>query len=611
MESKMERLYDLRDKANILTTKPGVYLMKNKHGEIIYIGKAKNLKNRVSSYFRNLASHNEKVRSMVSNVENFDFIVTDSEFEALVLECSLIKQYSPKYNILLKDDKGYHYISISKEDYPRITAVKRQPDEGEYIGPFMSSFSVRQAVDEVNRAFLLPTCSHSFKKGGQKRPCLNYYINKCCGACMGKISKKEYQDNVKQAIDYLKNGSEDSIDRMTVQMEKAAADMDFERAIKLRDRIEAIKKVAQEQKIYLEEDKDLDVIAAAKSDDNLSVAILKFRNGHMIDKDEYFFSGVLDTLTVREDFIARYYNAVDTPPKLVLIDKIDSDVSILTEYLSKLAGEKIILRMPKRGEGKRLVEMALSNAVEQLAFRIRKNGREIAALEELAHILGLKNPPNYIEAYDISNLGDRGIVGGMTVFENGLPNKKNYRKFAIKDVVSQDDYASMREMLWRRFSRYKNEKETSQGFGRLPDLILIDGSTGHLSVAKEVLDELKISVPCFGMVKDKRHRTRAVAADGGELSITSFNAAFSLLTRIQDETHRYTIAYQKNVRKKSMLELELTRINGIGEKKARAILRRFKSKAELKNASAEELAATAKVSQEKAREIIDFILFSE
>ena len=255
-----------------------------------------------------------------------------------------------------------------------------------------------------------------------------------------------------------------------------------------------------------------------------------------------------------------------------------------------------------------MVEMALSNAVEQLAFRIRKNGREIAALEELAHILGLKNPPNYIEAYDISNLGDRGIVGGMTVFENGLPSKKNYRKFAIKDVVSQDDYASMREMLWRRFSRYKNEKETSQGFGRLPDLILIDGGTGHLSVAKEVLDELKISVPCFGMVKDKRHRTRAVAADGGELSITSFNAAFSLLTRIQDETHRYTIAYQKNVRKKSMLELELTRINGIGEKKARAILKRFKSRTELKNASVEELAVMAKVSQDKAREIIDFIV---
>lgn len=603
----MERLDFLRDKARRLTTKPGVYLMKNHENEIIYVGKAKNLKNRVSSYFRNLASHNEKVKRMVSHVVDFDFIVTDSEFEALVLECSLIKQYAPKYNILLKDDKGYHYISISNEDYPRITAVKQQPKEGEYLGPFMSSFSVRQAVDEANRVFCLPTCTHSFQKGTQKRPCLNYYIHQCAGACMGKIAKEEHQEAVKQAVAYLKNGSADSISEMTKQMEDASAQMDFERAMRLRDRIAAIQKVAEGQKIYLEEEKDLDIIAAAQMNHDWSVAVLKFRNGHMVDKDDYFFSGVLDPITMREEFIARYYTGTELPPKVVLVDRMDSEPSVLTEYLSRLAGCRVTLRVPQRGEGKRLVEMAISNAVEQLAYRVRKNGREIAALEELTQILGLSQPPNYIEAYDISNLGDRGIVGGMVVFENGLPSRKNYRKFAMKEVELQDDYASMREMLSRRFSRYHLEKESQEGFGRLPSLILLDGGLGHLSVAKEVLFEQNISVPCFGMVKDRRHRTRAIAADGGELSVSSFHAAFALLTRIQDEVHRYTISYQKTVRKKSMLELELTRIPGIGDKKATAILRHFKSRIELKNASAEELSKVAKVPISKAKEILDFI----
>ncbi len=603
----MERLEQLRNQARQLTAKPGVYLMKNQKGEVIYVGKAKNLKNRVSSYFRNLASHNEKVLSMVSHVATFDFIVTDSEFEALVLECSLIKQYAPKYNILLKDDKGYHYISISQEDYPRITAVKQQPKTGEYLGPFMSSLSVRQAVDEANRVFRLPTCSRSFQKN-TKRPCLNYYIQKCSGACMGKLSKKEYRETVDQAVAYLKNGSEDSIREMTAQMEEASAQMDFERAIQLRDRMAAIQKVAQGQKIYLEEEKNLDVIAAAQIDHDWVVAILKFRNGHMVDKDDYFFSGVLNPLTVRDDFIARYYTAVNLPPKVVLLDHMESDISVLADYLSQLSGFRVTLRVPQRGEGKRLVDMAMSNAVEQLACRVQKNGREIVALKELTQMLGLTKTPDYIEAYDISNLGDRGIVGGMVVFENGLPSRKNYRKFAMKEVVLRDDYASMREMLSRRFSRYQQEKEKQEGFGRLPDLILLDGGLGHLSVAKEVLKEQQLFIPCFGMIKDQRHRTRAIAADGGELSITSFQAAFSLITRIQDEVHRYTVSYQKTVRKKSMLELELTRVPGIGTKKASAILRKFKTRTELKHASAEELAKAAKVSPQKAEEILDFII---
>lgn len=604
----MDRMERLREKARNLTDKPGVYLMKDNSGEVIYVGKAKILKNRVSSYFRKNSSHNEKVRKMVSNVEDFDFIITNSEFEALVLECSLIKQYSPKYNILLKDDKGYHYIKVSDDVFPRITAEKQKVGSGMFVGPYTSSFAVRQAVDEANKVFMLPTCTRKFTgrvKNG--RPCLNYYIKQCAGACTGKIPLEEYSRLIKEAMDYIKGGSAQSVEILTRQMEEAADRLDFEKAMELRNRIRAIKKVGESQKIILDEHKNLDVIAMAQNGLTVCFVVLKFREGRLVDKVDYTLKEVYDPLEVRSDFVARYYSAVQDIPKVVEIDEQGLDTGLLSDYLTQLAGHKVSLFAPQRGEGKRLVQMAMSNAAEQLSYKVKRTGREVAALDELTRLLGLPRTPEYIEAYDISNLGDSGIVGGMVVFENGTPKKSAYKKFAIKSTGTRDDYASMREMLSRRLARYEEEKETGESFGRIPDLILLDGGKGHVAAVGEVIDSFGLNIPYFGMVKDDRHRTRAIARQGGEISISSFKSAFSLVTRIQDEVHRYTISYQRKVRKKTMFEMELTKIKGIGEKKALTLFRHFKTKSAFRKADVEEIARVGRITTEKAQEIQQFM----
>lgn len=605
----MHNLEYLRDKAHRLTECPGVYLMKNSAGEIIYVGKAKVLKNRVSSYFRNLSSHNDKVRTMVSHIFDFDFIVTDTEFEALVLECSLIKQYSPRYNILLKDDKGYHYIKVSNEEYPRITAAKQKENDGAmYIGPYISSFVVKQAVEEANRVFRLPTCSKKFCPSKKRmRPCLNYYIEQCSGACMGKLSRQEYRETVEQAVEYIKSGSHHSVERMKRQMQQAAERLDYEHAMRLRDRILAIEKSVQAQKIYLSHDQEADVIASAVSGDDLCFAILKFRSGHMVDKDDYIFADVTDFAAAREDFIAHYYNKTTDIPKLVLVDNEHLNTELFGDFLTQQAGKKVRVFFPQRGERKRLVDMAYANAAEQLASKLKRGGREIAALQELADLLGLSKPPAYIEAYDISNLGDTGIVGGMVVFENGVPARSLYRKFSIKNVNIQDDYSSMREMLERRICRYEQEKDQTDGFGQLPDIVLIDGGKGHIQAVETVFSKHNFPAPYYGMVKDSRHRTRALVGPQGEISISLNKAAFALLTRIQDEVHRYTVSYQRIVRKKSAFEMELTRIQGIGEKKAMALMKHFKTRAALCKADVAEIAGAAKITPQKAEEIKTFL----
>ena len=605
----MDRMERLREKARNLTDMPGVYLMKDNTGEVIYVGKAKVLKNRVSSYFRNNSSHDEKVRKMVSNVEDFDFIVTNSEFEALVLECSLIKQYNPKYNILLKDDKGYHYIKVSDDVFPRITAEKQKVGSGIFVGPYTSSFAVRQAVDEANRVFMLPTCNRKFtgRKLRNSRPCLNYYIKQCMGACTGKIPRDDYNDLIKQAMDYIKGGSTQSVEQLTRQMEEAADRLDFEKAMELRNRIKAIQKVAESQKIILDEHKNLDVIAMAQNGLVVCFVILKFREGRLVDKVDYTIKEVYDPIEVRSDFLARYYSTTQDIPKVVEIDEQGLDTALLSEYLTKLAGHKVTLFAPQRGEGKRLIQMAMNNAAEQLSYKVKRTGREVAALDELTRLLGLSRTPEYIEAYDISNLGDSGIVGGMVVFENGTPKKSAYKKFAIKSTDTRDDYASMREMLSHRLSRYREEQETGEGFGRLPDLILLDGGKGHVTAVGEVIDSFGLEIPYFGMVKDDRHRTRAIARQGGEIAISTFKSAFSLVTRIQDEVHRYTISYQRKVHKKTTFELELTKIKGIGEKKALALFRHFKTKSAFRQADVDEIAEVGKITTEKAKEIQQFM----
>lgn len=601
----------LSEKARNLTHDPGVYLMKDKKGEIIYIGKAKNLKNRVSQYFQpNNPSHTEKVRRMVENVEDFDYIVVGSEFEALVLECSLIKQNAPKYNILLKDDKGYHYIRVEKGPYPRITAQKQliKDDGADYLGPYTSSYSVTQTVDEVNKIFGLPTCGKEFPQEFRKtRPCLNYHIKQCMGVCRGRISEEEYRAVFDEALAYIKKGGGSLLERLQKQMEAAAESLDFERAARLRDRIRAIRHIADTQKVFLINSKEQDVIAFAQNMNHAAVAVLKFRNYRLSDKDDYVFPDVYDLPTVRQEFLNQYYlQNSDIPPRILIDEPFDGD-ALLAEYLSEKLGRKVSILVPQRGDSKKMVEMAFQNATEKLSKQVLRTGREVAALDELGKLLGLKKPPVYIEAYDISNIGESAKVGGMVVFENGRPLKKAYKKFKIREVEGQDDYSSMREVLTRRLSHYVEEQGSGEGFGRLPDLILLDGGKGHVSAILPVIAQFGLDIPVFGMVKDSRHRTRAIAKDGGEIAISGNRAAFSFVTTVQDEVHRYSINYQKTVHKQSALEITITRVPGIGKKKAEALLKAYKTRADLLAASPEALQKTAKVKIETANELYDFL----
>lgn len=598
----------LSDKAKNLTDLPGIYIMKNIKNEIIYIGKAKVLKNRVSSYFQNNASHNEKVRKMVEQVADFDYIVCGSEFEALVLECSMIKQNSPKYNILLKDDKGYHYIKISSEPFPKITAQMQKLDNDQHIGPYTSSFSVRQTVNEVNSIFMLPTCNRNFPADFHKgRPCLNFHIKKCMGLCRGKVSEQDYNEIISEAMSYIKKGGVGLLARLTEQMEQASQNLDFERAASCRDRINAIKKITETQKVYKINQPDQDVIAFTQNLTDASVCILKFRGGQLVDKEDYIFSDIYDLSQTRQEFLNQFYLSTTDIPKQIIVDEEFDGMSLLSDYLSEKQCVKIALKVPAIGEQKKLIDMAYQNANERLSKNVQRTGREVAGLSELTKLLGLPKTPEYIEAYDISNLGDSAIVGGMVVFLNGRPYKKAYKKFKLEQSGGQDDYRSMQEMITRRFSRYIEEKDTGEGFGKLPDLILLDGGKGHVGAIAPILAQLDIDIPLFGMVKDNKHRTRAIAMNGGEIAIASSKSAFSLVTSIQDEVHRYTINYQKNVHKKTTFELTLTRVEGIGDKKAFALLKAFKTKAELKAASIDELRKTAKINEKVATELYDFI----
>lgn len=603
-------LKKLREKALNLTHDPGVYLMKNSRGEIIYIGKAKNLKNRVSQYFQpNNPSHTEKVRRMVEQVSDFDYIVVGSEFEALVLECSLIKQNNPKYNILLKDDKGYHYIRVEHGSFPKISAQKQMDhDDADYLGPYTSSFSVSQTVDEVNKIFGLPTCNRKFPEDFKKaRPCLNYHIKQCMGVCRGRISEEEYAQIFKEALAYIKKGGGSLLERLTCQMEEAAEALDFERAAKLRDRIQAIRRIADTQKVYLINTENQDVVAFAQNQTHAAVAVLKFRNYRLSDKEDYFFPDVYDIETVRQSFLSQYYMmTADIPPRIV-VDEPFEDADLLAEHLKTANGRKVSFIFPQKGDQKKMVDMAFANASERLSKYVSRTGREVAALDALAKLLGLKKPPAYIEAYDISNLGESSKVGGMVVFENGRPLKKAYKKFRIRQIEGQDDYASMQEVITRRLSHYEQEKDTGEGFGRLPDLILLDGGKGHVAAILPIIQASGLDIPVFGMVKDNKHRTRAIAKDGGEIAISANRAAFSFVTTIQDEVHRYAIRYQKQVHTKSSLEITLTRVKGIGDKKAAQILSRFRTRAELLEATPEQLAQTAKLSAETAQELFLFL----
>ncbi len=600
-----DRLPYLRDKSNRLPLSPGVYLMKNKSGLIIYVGKAKALKNRVTTYFHNNSQHNAKTLRLVDNIYDFDFICTKTELDALVLECSLIKLHQPKYNILLKDDKGYNYIKISREPYPRITYSLNTNDENaDYIGPYTSGYTVKQAVEEANTIFMLPTCKKSFPSAfGKERPCLNHHIKKCMGVCRGKISSEEYKKIIDEALDYLKNGSRTSVDMLTEEMERAAENLEFEKAARLRDRIAAITRLAQSQKI-LDYKQEYDIVGVAQNVGMASFAVIKYVGGRLVDKENFFIDDEYDPPAMRRDFLLNYYSEREDIPKEIYVDEEFEDMELITQLLREKAGHAVKFVIPHRGDGMAQVTLAKRNAGEYLALKVGRTAEEISKLEDLKNLLGLEKIPYIIESYDISNFGDTGMVGGMIVYRNGRPFKPSYKRFNIKTVVGQNDYACMQEVLRRSMQRYLDGDES---FAPLPDLILLDGGKGHISAVSEVFDELKIDVPLFGLVKDSKHRTRAIARAGGEISVSANRGLFNLLTNIQDEVHRYSISFQRVKHKQKTYTLELTEISGIGNAKAQALLKAFKTKQGMKQATVEELRAAAKVSEEKAKELYGFI----
>jgi len=608
----LDHVKALSEKAKRLPGDPGVYLMRDSAGEIIYVGKAKALRNRVSSYFRSLEKHQEKTRRLVHTARDFETIVTASEFEALVLECSMIKQYQPKYNILLKDDKGYHYVRVSADDFPRISAEKQQAGDGaRWLGPYTSSFVVSQTVDEVNKAFMLPTCKRKFPGDfGKGRPCLNYHIEQCIGLCRGKTSKEEFAEIIDQALQFITRGATDTMELLHARMDAASESLDFEKAAFYRDRIKAVKKMAELQNVVFTKSADnQDVLALLQNGRESCAALLKIRGQRLVDK-QTFQLGEIDNLSgARADFILSYYGQGQSDiPGIILIDGPCDDAELIERYLREHRGRKASLHLPSRGDGLRLVKMATANAAQHLAHKIERTGRELAALDELARLLGLKSPPDYIEAYDISNYAGQTVVGGMVVFENGRPLKSAYKKFNMKTVTAPDDYASMREMLSRRFARYHEEKESGEGFGRLPDLILLDGGKGHLSAAQPILEHMGLSgVPIFGMVKDSKHKTRAIAGDGGEIAISANRSAFALVSKIQQEVHRFSVTHMRQRHKKTGFALRLTQVDGVGDKRAASLLKHFKTVKALNAATPEDLAKAPGMTTKTAQGVYNFL----
>ena len=575
-----EKLAELKKQANALPLQPGVYFMKDETDTIIYIGKAKALKNRVTQYFGSGNQHTEKVRQMVAHVDHFETILCDSEFEALILENSMIKQYQPKYNILLKDDKGYHYIHITDEKWQRIETAMQLTEKGEYIGPYYSAFVVRETVEEVRRIFKLPDCNRNLDR--ISKPCLNYHIGLCDAPCRGKISPEDYRQTIKDAREFIKRGnSEETLKILAQEMERAAERLDFEQAAKYRDRLRAIRKLSEKQKVIMTAYERQDVFATAC---------------------------IGDRGALYAEFLQRYYaDREDIPPR-VLLDSPCEESELMERFLSEKSGRKVHIVVPKQGEQHDLIDLCLRNAAENLAQKNERSGREMTVLNELAGLLGLTVVPHRIEAYDISHTAGQENVAGMVVFQDGRPLKSDYRRFKIKGFFGQDDYRSMAEVLQRRFSEYQAGTE---GFSVLPDLILLDGGKGQISAVEPVLKQFGLTVPLFGMVKDSKHRTRAVTGGGADIAIRANRRAFTLVTLIQDEVHRYAIGYHKNRRTKAMLSSELLHIEGVGKSRAAELLRSFGTVKRLKEAGVEEIAAVKGISQGVAEKIHQYFHASE
>lgn len=583
---------ELRQKAMALPLQPGVYIMKNRQGEIIYIGKAKKLKNRVSQYFGSQNNHTEKVRRMVDNVDDFEYIITDSEFECLILECSLIKQHTPKYNILLKDDKGYSYIRVTNEEWRRLSYVLQKADDGaRYIGPYKSSYYVKSSVEEANKIFGLPTCSRRFPEDfGRFRPCLNFHIKQCCAPCTGRVKLKDYNERVESALAYLSGDNSETLRVLQDRMTAAAEALDFERAARYRDQIASMKKLRDKQKVVDINLDELDVIAVAREKNKGSATVFRFNDSRLYDTENFIIDDVDDEVDFRSQFLLRYYTLRSEIPAHIALDGEIEDRENTELWLSEKKGRRVYLAIPQRGTQKNLVDMCQKNAFEALGQLRGVTGKQLSVLDELKNLLGLDKLPEYIESYDISNLAGADNVAGMVVFENARPLKSAYRKFKIKSFSGQDDYGSMAEVLTRRLNEYKKAQEegVETGFGRLPDLILLDGGKGQVGAVLPVVAAFGLPIPVFGMVKDDHHRTRAIVSDTGEIAIRPNRAVFTFVTNIQDEVHRYSIGFNRQQRKR-VLGSTLEEIDGIGKKRAKELMRFFRTIKKISTATVEEL----------------------
>ena len=597
---------ELKEKAHALPLKPGVYIRQDAKNEVIYVGKAKALKNRVSQYFADLASHTEKTRAMVSQIDHFDVIIADSEFEALVLECSLIKRHQPRYNILLKDDKGYPYIRLTvQEEYPKFSLANRPAEDGaRYFGPYGSRGATQDIIEAILSALRLPKCRKKFPRDiGKERPCLYYRMGQCDGYCRPEMDQSRYRENMDQAVRLLEGKYEEVCDDLRAEMEQAAEELRFERAAELRDRIAAMELLGKRQKVVAGSLADTDVVGFHRGEAKSCFVVLHFVEGDLAAKDMDLIETPVEE--AKEDTVSalvkQYYGGRNALPKQILLPCDIEDEVPVTRMLSEHCGHRVALMTPQRGAKMDLIRLANKNAVEEVERATSREERQSKLMEALGKMLGLPEPPRRIEAYDISNTGDANIVASMTVFIDGRPLKRDYRHFKLKDMVHADDYGSMEQVLTRRFRRYLDGDEK---FGDLPDLLLIDGGENHARVAVRVLEEAGLSIPVFGMVKDDRHRTRAlVDPAGSEIGIQQIPAVFALVGRIQEETHRFAIEFQRLQQSKGVKGSALDQIPGVGEKRRNDLLRHFKS---IRNIKAASLAALEEaVPKNTARAVYD------
>ena len=580
---------ELKDKALTLPYAPGVYIMRNKDDKVIYVGKAKKLKNRVSQYFQNTANHSPKTRIMVSHIDHFDVIVAASEFEALVLECSLIKRHMPKYNILLKDDKGYPYLRLNmKEIYPRITMVSKISDDGAlYYGPYGSRGVTQSVMEAIRLTLKLPGCKKEFPRDvGKDRPCLNYHMNQCAGWCQASKTCTEYRALMEQARQLLSGDYKKVANQIKEDMLAAAENLEFELAASLRDRLNAVEALGQKQLVTAGTLADTDVVGYAQTEAKACFAVLHFSGGNLLDKDYEVFPVPDDRESAVSSLMKQYYLSRGLAPKHVLLPFEIEDATLFAELMEQQFGRKTHMRVPQRGDNVRLVELACKNALEEAQRVTSKDEKHMGTLTMLGKMLALE-PPKRIESFDISNISGTDIVASMVVFEDGKSKKKDYKRFKVEALTNQDDYESMRQVVRRRFSHYKTG---DAGFDVAPDLLLIDGGIAHARVAVEALEQLNLHMNVFGMVKDDRHRTRAlVTPEGEEIRIDNSQSVFSFIGTIQEETHRFAITYHRQLRSKRLKYSELDSITGIGPKRKQDLLKTFKSLTAIGQATLPEL----------------------